>query len=224
MLQWSLSADRRTLFGVYQLLRGATGGLDKCQSNYSKSFLMPKLDNGIMELIFYVIVTKSICNHFSVQKYPIDDDIPPSSTNKDMNTLEDIPSANIDPSTNENEHAIGTSIESDHNQDIVVEPKFDIGRGLPCKWTTGAGPRIGCVRDYPAQLQFQALEQVNLSPRIKAEGPAINNTPVPSPRPSPKFHLSPRLAYMGLPSPRRLHNLSPANSPLDLSATKPHCS
>ncbi|KAL6144535.1 hypothetical protein ACLB2K_055227 [Fragaria x ananassa] len=160
----------------------------------------------------------------NVKKYPIDDDIPPSSTNKDMNTLEDIPSANIDPSTNENEHAIGTSIESDHNQDIVEEPQFDLGRGLPCKWTTGAGPRIGCVRDYPAQLQFQALEQVNLSPRIKVERPAINNTPVPSPRPSPNFHLSPRLAYMGLPSPRRLNNLSPANSPLDLSATKPHCS
>ncbi|KAJ4886514.1 calmodulin-binding family protein [Raphanus sativus] len=29
----------------------------------------------------------------------------------------------------------------------------------------GAGPRIGCARDYPSELQFQALEQVNLSPR-----------------------------------------------------------
>ncbi|XP_028772236.1 IQ domain-containing protein IQM2-like [Neltuma alba] len=40
-----------------------------------------------------------------------------------------------------------------------------LGRRLSCKWTTGAGPRIGCVRDYPSELQFRALEQVNLSPR-----------------------------------------------------------
>ncbi|KAG8657747.1 IQ domain-containing protein IQM2 [Manihot esculenta] len=42
---------------------------------------------------------------------------------------------------------------------------FQLGRKLSCKWTTGAGPRIGCVRDYPSGLQFRALEQVNLSPR-----------------------------------------------------------
>ncbi|KAJ4893535.1 calmodulin-binding family protein [Raphanus sativus] len=42
---------------------------------------------------------------------------------------------------------------------------FQLGKQLSCKWTTGAGPRIGCVRDYPSALQFQALEQVNLSPR-----------------------------------------------------------
>ncbi|KAF8074283.1 hypothetical protein N665_1116s0021 [Sinapis alba] len=42
---------------------------------------------------------------------------------------------------------------------------FQLGKQLSCKWTTGAGPRIGCVRDYPSELQFQALEKVNLSPR-----------------------------------------------------------
>ncbi|KAL5053805.1 hypothetical protein RYX36_034487 [Vicia faba] len=42
---------------------------------------------------------------------------------------------------------------------------YQLGRQLSCKWTTGAGPRIGCVRDYPSELQFRALEQVNLSPR-----------------------------------------------------------
>ncbi|KAI3414722.1 uncharacterized protein J3R85_015892 [Psidium guajava] len=36
---------------------------------------------------------------------------------------------------------------------------------LSFKWTTGAGPRIGYVRDYPLQLQARALEHVNLSPR-----------------------------------------------------------
>ncbi|GMN65899.1 hypothetical protein TIFTF001_034966 [Ficus carica] len=45
---------------------------------------------------------------------------------------------------------------------------FQLGKQLSCKWTTGAGPRIGCVRDYPSELQFRALEQVNLSPRSSA--------------------------------------------------------
>lgn len=36
---------------------------------------------------------------------------------------------------------------------------------LSGKWTTGAGPRIKYVRDYPPNLQVRALEQVNLSPR-----------------------------------------------------------
>ncbi|XAR59947.1 hypothetical protein NMG60_11033137 [Bertholletia excelsa] len=42
---------------------------------------------------------------------------------------------------------------------------FQLGKQLSCKWTTGAGPRIGCVRDYPTELQFRTLEQLELSPR-----------------------------------------------------------
>lgn len=42
---------------------------------------------------------------------------------------------------------------------------FQLGRQLSCKWSTGAGPRIGCLRDYPTELQSHALEQANLSPR-----------------------------------------------------------
>ncbi|KAL4198544.1 hypothetical protein AMTRI_Chr03g46430 [Amborella trichopoda] len=42
---------------------------------------------------------------------------------------------------------------------------YQLGKQLSCKWTTGVGPRIGCVRDYPSELQWRALEQVNLSPR-----------------------------------------------------------
>ncbi|CAK7352914.1 unnamed protein product [Dovyalis caffra] len=80
-------------------------------------------------------------------------------------------------------------------------PVFDLSKRLSCKWTSGYGPRIGCVRDYPADLQSRALEQVNLSPRINP-GRAGSCIPIPSPRPSPKVRISPRLAYMGLPSPR----------------------
>nr|XP_043608354.1 IQ domain-containing protein IQM2-like [Erigeron canadensis] len=42
---------------------------------------------------------------------------------------------------------------------------FQLGRQLSCKWSTGVGPRIGCLRDYPTELQSHALEQANLSPR-----------------------------------------------------------
>ncbi|KAL0872699.1 hypothetical protein Bca101_022404 [Brassica carinata] len=76
---------------------------------------------------------------------------------------------------------------------------FDPAKRLSCKWSSGYGPRIGCVRDYPVKLQTQALEQVSLSPRVS---PANNYGPIPSPRPSPKVRVSPRLAYMGIPSPR----------------------
>nr|AFK41841.1 unknown [Lotus japonicus] len=78
---------------------------------------------------------------------------------------------------------------------------FNLSKRLSCKWSTGAGPRIGCVRDYPEHLQSRAMEQVNLSPRPTS---ALLNKrcPIPSPRPSPKVRMSPRLAYMGLPSPR----------------------
>ncbi|EEE54836.1 hypothetical protein OsJ_02283 [Oryza sativa Japonica Group] len=68
------------------------------------------------------------------------------------------------------------------------------------KWATANGARIGCVRDYPADLQSMALEHVNLSPRV-VPSPTTNRLPIPSPRPSPKIRLSPRLHYMGLPTP-----------------------
>ncbi|KAG2272081.1 hypothetical protein Bca52824_066636 [Brassica carinata] len=42
---------------------------------------------------------------------------------------------------------------------------FQLGKQISCKWTTGPGPRIGCVRYYLSELQFQALEQVNSSLR-----------------------------------------------------------
>lgn len=74
---------------------------------------------------------------------------------------------------------------------------------LSTRWTTGAGPRIGCVREYPAELQNQALEKVKLSPRLLLKaGPRTSYGPIPSPRPSPRIHLSPRVANIGLPSPR----------------------
>lgn len=79
---------------------------------------------------------------------------------------------------------------------------YDLSKRLSCKWTSGVGPRIGCVRDYPMDLQSQALETVNLSPRVNLWSQPNKCYPIPSPRPTPKIRVSPRLAYMGIPSPR----------------------
>ncbi|XP_047308313.1 IQ domain-containing protein IQM1-like [Impatiens glandulifera] len=89
-----------------------------------------------------------------------------------------------------------------HDQEETKrKPIFNTAHRMSCKWTTGVGARIGCVRDYPIELQSRALEQVNLSPRTE---PFASYGPIPSPRPSSKVRLSPRLSYMGLPSPRTL--------------------
>lgn len=78
------------------------------------------------------------------------------------------------------EETEGNLIEENEEEEVEVIPaesilqrinshketkSYQLGKQLSCRWTTGAGPRIGCVRDYPSGLQFRALEQVNLSPR-----------------------------------------------------------
>ncbi|XP_010542454.1 PREDICTED: IQ domain-containing protein IQM2-like [Tarenaya hassleriana] len=65
---------------------------------------------------------------------------------------------------------------------------LQLGKQLSCKWTTGAGPRIGCVRDYPSELQFRALEQVNLSPRSDSVSRSCFSPQAPNPT-----HLSPAM-------------------------------
>lgn len=45
---------------------------------------------------------------------------------------------------------------------------YQLAHRLSFKWTTGAGPRIGCVRDSPPELQNRALEEMNLSPRCSS--------------------------------------------------------
>lgn len=62
--------------------------------------------------------------------------------------------------------AISVQVEKVVEKPSHNRPKsLQLGKQLSCKWTTGAGPRIGCVRNYPPELQFRALEEVNLSPR-----------------------------------------------------------
>ncbi|KAI3798386.1 hypothetical protein L1987_33661 [Smallanthus sonchifolius] len=40
---------------------------------------------------------------------------------------------------------------------------FQLAKQLSCRWTTGAGPRIGCVRDYPLELQARAMEEMSVT-------------------------------------------------------------
>lgn len=43
---------------------------------------------------------------------------------------------------------------------------YQLGKRSSGKWTTGTGLRIGFVAAYPVELRFEALKQVNLSPRV----------------------------------------------------------
>ncbi|MBA0873126.1 hypothetical protein Goshw_027383 [Gossypium schwendimanii] len=117
----------------------------------------------------------------NVTKNPIDEDIPwKDKIQKELKVAAEI---------------------SEDNAIHGKEKSIDTGKvkeTVRYKWSTGVGPRIGCVRDYPARLQFKALEHVNLSPRLVVKPCG----PIPSPRPSPNHLLSPRLAYLGLVSPR----------------------
>ena len=45
---------------------------------------------------------------------------------------------------------------------------YQSAKQLSSKWATGAGPQIGCMRDYPSELQSWVLEQSNLSPKPRS--------------------------------------------------------
>jgi len=63
---------------------------------------------------------------------------------------------------------------------------YQLGHQLSLKWSTGAGPRIGCIADYPMELRLQALEFTNLSPRTSPTSLANRQTGgLASPTPSP---------------------------------------
>lgn len=133
-----------------------------------------------------------------MQKCATDDDVPPNNNKAKEET---------DEATEEEKEVSGggeTAEKAAAPSEEAAEMERHVVVQRRSKWTTGAGPRIGCVREYPTKLQFQALEKLNLSPRITTtQHPLFNsNLPIPSPRPSPRIHMSPRLACMVLPSPR----------------------
>ncbi|XP_059296015.1 IQ domain-containing protein IQM6-like [Lycium ferocissimum] len=54
---------------------------------------------------------------------------------------------------------------------------FQLAHQLSCRWTTGAGPRIGCMRDYPTELQFRVIDEVYFSPRTTSLTPPKSARP-----------------------------------------------
>lgn len=66
---------------------------------------------------------------------------------------------------------------------------YQLGHQVSLKWSTGAGPRIGCVADYPVEVRAQALEFVNLSPRAPPTPPSYRGMAgLASPTASPRTH------------------------------------
>nr|XP_043634619.1 IQ domain-containing protein IQM2-like [Erigeron canadensis] len=78
-------------------------------------------------------------------------------------------------SDNEDEPSIDETVSQKTNSQKDTN-SFQLGDQLSCKWSTGAGPRISCLRDYPTELQSHALEQANLSPRSAPTSLRFTNT------------------------------------------------
>ncbi|CAM8980400.1 unnamed protein product [Rhodiola kirilowii] len=55
---------------------------------------------------------------------------------------------------------------------------YQLGHQLSMIWTSGLGPRIGCVGDYPVELRLSALEFTDLSPRGYSGTPPNYRRPV----------------------------------------------
>ncbi|KAK4797715.1 hypothetical protein SAY86_030041 [Trapa natans] len=93
---------------------------------------------------------------------------------------------------------------------------YQLAQQLSCKWTSGAGPRIGCMRDYPTELQAQVLQQANLSPRaatvlLRSPRPAVT-PPVSAPISAAGRHPS---RFGTVTSATSLPSSSSDRSPLD---------
>lgn len=169
-----------------------------------KSLQKTRLPNFMAIGLYLIMLNWSL---FPLQKCAVDDDTPSFKVTSDESNAETMETeSSFVASAADAEEPIKDST-ADQEDDTKAAaataeaPVFDLAKRLSCKWTSGVGPRIGCVRDYPADLQSQALEKVNLSP-TNTPSHSRNRLPIPSPRPSPKVRISPRLAYMGIPSPR----------------------
>ncbi|XP_028774407.1 IQ domain-containing protein IQM1-like [Neltuma alba] len=158
----------------------------------------------------------------NVKTYAVDEDVPPSEPVDDKvgQQAQSRTEANEGPreAAINKAKAVGgpttkVAVESSSSSSSSCQDKNADKSMSSSKWTTGAGPRIGCVREYPTNLRVQALQHLHLSPRL-TQNPNTNfvNFPIPSPRPSSQFHLSPRLVHLSLPRPPApLNNSTPSN-------------
>ncbi|PIN06837.1 hypothetical protein CDL12_20609 [Handroanthus impetiginosus] len=191
----------------------ASNGILEAIWPYSGHYL-PTEDN-FKEFIYFL--EENHVDLTNVKRCSIDDDSPPlevmaeesypqTATMTMMTTTTTDSIEFTEPARSHVQASVSTAI----NTANINAPKLDLTKTLSCKWASGVGPRIGCVRDYPMELQSQAMEKVSLSPTpTVSPSPRYSkdNAPIPSPRPNRKVRVSPRLSNMGLPTP------SPRRSP-----------
>ncbi|XP_059659610.1 IQ domain-containing protein IQM2-like [Cornus florida] len=91
---------------------------------------------------------------------------------------------------------------------------FQLGKQLSCNWTTGAGPRIGCLRDYPYELQSRALEKLNLSPRSASFLRSVS---------TPASYSGETLAAIVSPVPEKTQHLLRRNTRHSIAPLSPLC-
>lgn len=131
-----------------------------------------------------------------------DDQCLESSTDDGYETAEEIlseevftfPKANMSDDEEEEEPVPKEKImrRIDSHKDMK---SYQLAQQLSSKWSTGAGPRISCMRDYPSELQLKVLEQAHLSPRARTHktpftmtmsrfSPMVSTPPTPPSRKS----------------------------------------
>ncbi|KAL4309584.1 hypothetical protein GQ457_01G014460 [Hibiscus cannabinus] len=92
------------------------------------------------------------------------------------------------------------------------EPKsYQLGEVLSSKWSSGAGPRISCMRDYPSELQNQVLEYANFSASASAETPSRLSSVASTPAWLRKGTSSSRLTSLA-PIPRARERIGKSQS------------
>lgn len=53
---------------------------------------------------------------------------------------------------------------------------YQLGHQVSLKWSTGAGPQIGCIADYPHNLKEQAVEFIHLPSKDLQSSPSSQST------------------------------------------------
>lgn len=112
---------------------------------------------------------------------PISSDILQSETHDQENKVDETAAKNV--SYKRSLSGGLNSTKADVSKKAILErinskkaaSSYQLGHQLSLKWSSGVGPRIGCIADYPIELRLQALEFTNLSPR-KIPSPANKRT------------------------------------------------